>query len=165
MIARALQQACRDVGEPVPGDVDARYVIGLGLADALKHVAPNLPPGAPAGSRCALPVPITSPAMPPIPLFAGARELLAEMDVAGFLLGVATGKSRAGLDRALAQQGRRPPLRGDPLRRRGVREAASRHAAAADGSGRRQPGRHVDGRRHDARSRALRATPASPHWR
>ena len=42
---------------------------------------------------------------PDIPLFAGARELLAELDAAGFLLGVATGKSRTGLDRALAQQG------------------------------------------------------------
>ena len=43
--------------------------------------------------------------MASIPLFGGVRELLAEMDAAGYLLGVATGKSRAGLDRALAQHG------------------------------------------------------------
>src|SRR5262245_11772012 len=42
IIAWALQQACRDIGEPEPPDVDARYVIGLGLADALRHVAPRL---------------------------------------------------------------------------------------------------------------------------
>ena len=35
IIADSLQQACRDLGEPMPSDVDARYVIGLGLADAL----------------------------------------------------------------------------------------------------------------------------------
>src|SRR4029077_3401697 len=43
IIANALQQACRDVGEPVPSNIDARFVIGLGLTDALRHVAPNLP--------------------------------------------------------------------------------------------------------------------------
>ena len=104
IIADALQQACRDVGEPVPDDVDARYVIGLGLADALRHVAPDLPPERHPElvaryrhhylARDAA-----------IPLFAGVREMLAELDAAGYLLGVATGKSRAGLDRALAQHG------------------------------------------------------------
>jgi phosphoglycolate phosphatase len=34
-----------------------------------------------------------------------ARELLDELDGAGFMLGVATGKSRAGLERALGQHG------------------------------------------------------------
>ena len=36
-----------------------------------------------------------------IPLFAGVRELLAELEAAGYLLGVATGKTRAGLARVL----------------------------------------------------------------
>ena len=91
IIALALQQACRDVGEPVPGDVDARYVIGLGLADALKHVAPKLPaeryPALTARYRHHYFAQDGS-----IPLFGGVRELLAEMDAAGYLLGVATGK-------------------------------------------------------------------------
>jgi len=104
IIALALQQACRDVGEPVPGDVDARYVIGLGLADALKHVAPKLPaeryPMLVARYRHHYLAQDGS-----IPLFGGVRELLAEMNAGGYLLGVATGKSRTGLDRALAQQG------------------------------------------------------------
>src|SRR4051812_35531924 len=43
LIATAIQNACRDIGEPVPDDVTARHVIGLGLADALAHVAPGLP--------------------------------------------------------------------------------------------------------------------------
>src|SRR5262245_42158061 len=42
ILADALRQACRDLGEPMPTDVAARYVIGLGLSDALKRVAPGL---------------------------------------------------------------------------------------------------------------------------
>ena len=40
-----------------------------------------------------------------IPLFAGAAELLRELDDAGYLLAVATGKSRSGLDAVLAGSG------------------------------------------------------------
>jgi phosphoglycolate phosphatase len=104
IIADALQRACRDLGEPVPADLDARYVIGLGLADALRIVAPRLPrdrqPDLVARYRHHF---ITRDAR--IALYAGVREMLVELEAAGFLLGIATGKSRAGLDRALAQQG------------------------------------------------------------
>jgi phosphoglycolate phosphatase len=104
IIATSLQRACADVGEPVPCDLDARYVIGLGLSDALRRVAPGLPREHWQSltdryrhhylSRDA-----------DIPLFEGAREMLDELDAAGFLLGLATGKSRAGLARALGHQG------------------------------------------------------------
>ncbi len=103
LIASALQNACRDLGEPVPDETDARYVIGLGLADALRHVAPGLAPERQrdlvARYRHHY---LGGDAQ--IPLFAGARELLGELDAAGHLLAVATGKSRVGLDRAFAQQ-------------------------------------------------------------
>jgi phosphoglycolate phosphatase len=104
IIADSLQQACRDVGEPVPADTDARHVIGLGLADALRLVAPGLPPerypDLVARYRYHF---VTRDAR--IGLYGGVREMLAELEAAGFVLGIATGKSRAGLDRALAQQG------------------------------------------------------------
>jgi len=104
IIAGAIQRACMDLGLPVPDDEAARFVIGLGLADALRHVAPSLP---------AADYPQLSERYrhhylardPEIPLFAGAREMLAELDARGFLLGIATGKSRVGLTRALTQQG------------------------------------------------------------
>jgi phosphoglycolate phosphatase len=103
IIADSLQQACRDLGEPVPTDLDARYVIGLGLAVALAHVAPRLSPDRhpelAARYRHHF---ISRDAQ--IELYPGARELLAELAAAGFLLAIATGKSRAGLDRALEQQ-------------------------------------------------------------
>jgi phosphoglycolate phosphatase len=44
LIARCIQAACADVGTTVPSDRDASYVIGLGLADALRLAAPELPP-------------------------------------------------------------------------------------------------------------------------
>jgi phosphoglycolate phosphatase len=104
IIADSLQRACRDIGEPVPTDLDARYVIGLGLADALKHVAPGLARDRHAELAARYRHHFTSrDAL--IELYPGVRELLAELAAAGFLLGIATGKSRAGLDRALAQQG------------------------------------------------------------
>ena len=43
LIARCIQEACRDLGVAVPSDADAAYVIGLGLTDALQHAAPGLP--------------------------------------------------------------------------------------------------------------------------
>ena len=100
VISGSIQAACRDLGLKVPDDETARHVIGLGLDQALRYAVPDMPD-----------------AMRPdlveryrhhflaqdqrIPLFAGARETIAELHDAGYRLGVATGKSRAGLDRAL----------------------------------------------------------------
>jgi phosphoglycolate phosphatase len=103
IIAGALQQACRDLGLPVPDDVAARFVIGLGLADALRHVAPTLP----SADHPRLSERYREHYLardPQIPLFEGAREMLDELDARGFLLAIATGKTRVGLTRALAQQ-------------------------------------------------------------
>jgi phosphoglycolate phosphatase len=104
LIGEALQRACRDLGLPVPDDAAARYVIGLGLADAMKLVAPDLPPSRypELGARYREHYRVREPG---IPLFDGARELLAELDAAGYLLAIATGKTRAGLARSLAMSG------------------------------------------------------------
>jgi phosphoglycolate phosphatase len=103
IIAGAIQQACRDLDLPVPDDEAARFVIGLGLADALRHVAPTLPlPEHPRLSERYRHHYLARD--PETPLFEGAREMLEELDARGFLLAVATGKSRVGLTRALTQQ-------------------------------------------------------------
>jgi phosphoglycolate phosphatase len=78
-------------------------VIGLGLADALRHVAPALSPDRHPDLAARYRHHFTS-RDGAIELYAGARDLLVELGAAGFLLGIATGKSRAGLDRALAQK-------------------------------------------------------------
>ncbi|HVO89639.1 MAG TPA: HAD-IA family hydrolase [Casimicrobiaceae bacterium] len=102
IIAGVLQSACRDLGCPVPDDEAARHVIGLGLADALRHAAPTLQQDE---------IPRLSALYrhhylarePEIELFEGAHDLLARLARRGHLLGIATGKTRAGLDRALAR--------------------------------------------------------------
>jgi phosphoglycolate phosphatase len=104
IIAEALRGACADVGLPVPDAASARYVIGLGLRDALAHVAPALPPE--RYPELSLHYRRRFLARDPdIPLFVGARELLDELADAGYLLAVATGKTRIGLDRAMAASG------------------------------------------------------------
>lgn len=107
IIAQAIRNACRDLRLTVPDDAAARYVIGLGLADALAHVAPDLPverhPELAARYREHY-----LAKDPDIPLFEGARELLEGLRLRGHRLAVATGKSRVGLDRALRQSGLAP---------------------------------------------------------
>jgi len=104
LIATVLQRACSDVGHPVPELEAARHVIGLGLSDALRHVAPALDreqfPSLAARYRYHY---LAREAE--IALFDGAREMLHRLAGRDHLLGVATGKTRAGLDRALQQHG------------------------------------------------------------
>ncbi len=101
LITRCIQSACVDLGEPSPSDQDASYVIGMGLIDALSHAVPGLPRerygelGARYRHHYVL-------RQHELSLFAGALPLLDRLKQRGHLLGVATGKSRSGLDEALA---------------------------------------------------------------
>ena len=112
LIAASIQAACADVGQPVPSERDARYVIGLGLADALAHITPALT----ADGRRALAERYRYHYLArehEVPLFEGIAPLLESLDDAGYLLAVATGKSRVGLDRVIARNG----LAGRPVPR------------------------------------------------
>jgi phosphoglycolate phosphatase len=106
-IVAAIQAASRDLELTVPDDQRARHVIGLGLTDALSYLFPELHAcgyeTVAERYRCHY---LASDHE--IPLFGGVREMLAELTAAGYLLGVATGKSRRGLDRALQATGLAP---------------------------------------------------------
>lgn len=106
VIAGSIQAACRDLDLPVPNDEDARHVIGLGLGQALRHAVPAAPESMyePLAERYRHHFLAQDQA---IPLFEGARETIAELHGAGYRLGVATGKSRAGLERVLDASGLR----------------------------------------------------------
>ena len=101
LIARCIQNACRDVGTTVPSDEAATYVIGLGLHDALKHAAPDLPPER---------VPDLAAryrhhywaSQHELVLFPGTLEMLQALKQRQHFLAVATGKNRRGLDDALS---------------------------------------------------------------
>jgi len=100
VIAGSIQAACRDLDLSVPNDETARYVIGMGLEEALRHAVPDAPESMyePLVARYRHHF-LAQDAT--IPLFDGARETIAELHGAGYWLAVATGKSRIGLDRAL----------------------------------------------------------------
>lgn len=102
IIASAIQAALRDLGEPVPDEMAARFVIGLGLADALRNVAPGLPLHR-HGELAARYRAHYLQHEDNVPLFDGVGALLADLEAGGHYLAVATGKSRHGLDRALVR--------------------------------------------------------------
>ena len=104
VIAASLQSACRDVGVPTPSERDARYVIGLNLADTFAHVAPRLDEEGRTrlAERYRYHFLAGEAAMP---LYDGVREMLADLHGRGTRLAVATGKARRGLDRVLGLTG------------------------------------------------------------
>jgi phosphoglycolate phosphatase-like HAD superfamily hydrolase len=103
LIVASIREACRAIGAAVPDEDRARHVIGLGLYDALHHVVPDVPPARyPELSARYREHFVARDAE--IPLFAGMRDLLVELEGRGHLLAIATGKSRHGLERALEQQ-------------------------------------------------------------
>ncbi len=106
-ISAALQRTAADLSLPVPDDEAARYVIGLGVHDALAYALPDL-----AHER--IPAFLARYrhhylAMGTIDRpFEGIVDLLDGLRAAGLRLAVATGKSRAGLDRAFEATGYGP---------------------------------------------------------
>jgi phosphoglycolate phosphatase len=100
LIARCIQAACADVGAAVPSDRDASFVIGMGLAEALRHAAPELPRERyqDLANRYRFHY---FAQQHEILMFEGALEMLAALKQRNHWLAVATGKSRRGLDEAL----------------------------------------------------------------
>lgn len=100
IIVRCIQAAVKDVGGSVPTDKAAAYVIGLGLNQALAHAAPDVPVDK---------YPLLSERYRyhyqahanDLSLFEGVLPLLDALKARGYLLAVATGKSRHGLDEVL----------------------------------------------------------------
>ncbi len=104
VIVDSIQRACLDIGVPAPSERASRQIIGLGLAQALQTLLPDLPTDA-------------YPRLVEryrhhylgrdvdIPLFAGVDAGVPALAGQGFTLAVATGKSRIGLARALESSG------------------------------------------------------------
>ena len=103
-IVSCIQDACRDLGLPVPDEARASHVIGLGLRDALSYAIPGLPP-ADYGRVAECYRKHFLARDPDIALFPGAEAMLDALRERGHVLAIATGKSRAGLGRALENTG------------------------------------------------------------
>ena len=103
-IVESIQEACRDLGIPVPDHARAAHPIGLGLRQTLEQAIPGL--SSQEFPRVAERYRHHFLARDPVlPLFPGTGAMLASLQETGHLLAIATGKSRAGLSRALRQTG------------------------------------------------------------
>ena len=100
LITRCIQAACSDLGVVVPSDRDASYVIGMGLAEALQHAAPTLPRERYRDLADRYRHHYFA-RQHEIVFFDGTLEMLNALKARNHLLGVATGKSRRGLDDVL----------------------------------------------------------------
>jgi phosphoglycolate phosphatase len=107
LIASCIQATCREMGLAVPDEAAAKWVIGLGIAQAMERVAPGLDASRTRefadryrGHFLARDH--------EAPLFGGIPALLEDLRGRGLRLAVATGKSRRGLARALSTSGLAP---------------------------------------------------------
>lgn len=101
LIVRCIQAAVVDVGGARPSEDDAAWVIGLGLAEALARAAPDVPKEkyAELGARYRYHY---LQHQDDLVLFDGVLSMLDALRARGHKLAVATGKSRRGLNEALA---------------------------------------------------------------
>jgi phosphoglycolate phosphatase len=104
-IVECMQRAAVDVGIDRPTAAATRDIIGLGLNEAVSRLFTQISQGAvddlvKAYRRHWLGDEVIGATM-----FAGAGSLIGDLHRHGRLLAVATGKSRVGLDRSLAESG------------------------------------------------------------
>jgi phosphoglycolate phosphatase len=106
-IVRCMQAAALDVGIPDPGATAIRDIIGLGLSEAMQVLFPEQAPIRRAElveryRRHFLELDSTG-----MPLFPGVSQGLTQLMQQGYLLAIATGKARRGLNRVLDDTGMR----------------------------------------------------------
>jgi len=106
-IVRCMQAAAQDLQIPDPGVAAIRDIIGLGLSEAMQVLFP----GSSAGDQAQLVeryrrhfLELDNTAMP---LFPGVAAGLTQLADQGYMLAVATGKARRGLNRVLDETGMR----------------------------------------------------------
>lgn len=107
-VCAAMRSGFAAVGLAAPSDHQVRRVVGLSLPVAIRQLAPDAEPELQAGAveayRAAF-FEMRQAGMVHEPLYDGIRELLVGLHRAGWVLGVATGKTRRGLDGGLAMHG------------------------------------------------------------
>lgn len=104
-IVACFQTAAVDLGVAVPDAERARDVIGLGLQEATDRLFPELDAATVARVVDRYRYHFLGDHPTPSELFPGVVETLEGLAEAGYLLGIATGKSRRGLDKVLRETG------------------------------------------------------------
>ena len=107
-IAACMAEGFASQGLPRPSYDETRRIVGLTLLTAVETMTPGLAPavqaGVVGGYKAAFQRLHADPAFRE-PLYPGAAELLERLAAGGWRQAVATGKSRKGLDRAVAANG------------------------------------------------------------
>lgn len=104
-IVRAMQTAIRELQLETRHDAAVRDVIGLGLDEAVRKLYPDLSPAGVYDLAVGYKTHYRALMTETIPLFPKVTDTLRELAEQGFMLAVATGKSRVGLDRSLRETG------------------------------------------------------------
>lgn len=104
-IVASLSAAFADNGVEVPPPDRCRDVIGLGLDEAMQRLWPAALSEQRTRVMARYRHHYLAENTTPTPLFPGAAEVVEGLHKEGYLLAVATGKSRRGLDSALHQSG------------------------------------------------------------
>jgi len=104
-IVDCVRAAVRDLGLDVPEDDRIRNIIGLGLSEAVNTLLPGVDETLNRGIVERYRQHFLVENKTPSRLFEGVRETLVDLEADGYLLAVATGKGRRGLDEALEDTG------------------------------------------------------------
>lgn len=103
-IVSSFQTAIAELGLPSRSPAQIRYIIGLGLEEAIRRLLPETSPEEQYALAECYRTHFVNTALP-TPLFPGVATTLQHLEQAGYWLAVATGKSRRGLNQALLESG------------------------------------------------------------
>ncbi|MGQ0701218.1 MAG: HAD family hydrolase [Panacagrimonas sp.] len=101
LIVNSMQAAITDLNLPPRDDKAIGQLIGLGLAEGMQMLYPEIDTEELIRLLMGYRAEFVGQGHNEAPLFAGAEDVLAGLREMGYLLGVATGKSRPGLNRSL----------------------------------------------------------------
>jgi phosphoglycolate phosphatase len=105
-IVEAVQNAIGAAGLPERDAASIRHVIGLGMPEAVATLYPDAPADAQQRLLCYYREAFADAIVRrSAPLFDGVERTVAQLEASGYMLAIATGKSRSGLQRDLAETG------------------------------------------------------------
>lgn len=104
-IVHCIQQSAKQCQHPVPSHSACRNIIGLSLEKAMQQLFPNITSTTYTQMIDCYKAHFFSKTTSRDHLFPGTYKMLEQFQNDGFILTVATGKTRAGLDRALTATG------------------------------------------------------------
>ena len=104
-IATCIRRAAVDNNLAVPSYAAASDIIGLGLKECIDQLFPGLPESDANEFAVSYSARFREQDTSPCDFFPGVLETLRDLRKSGYILAVATGKSRAGLDRVLVATG------------------------------------------------------------